>query len=97
MKTIEEIKAIIEQNREDLRVQYGVKQLGIFGSYVKGKQRPDSDLDMLIEFDRPIGFIRFMRLENVLSELSGIRVELVTKNALKPHIGQRILQEVVYV
>lgn len=97
MKTIEEIKEIIEQNREDLRVQYGVKQLGIFGSYVKGKQRPDSDLDMLIEFERPIGFVRFMRLEKILSELSGIRVELVTKNALKPHIGQRILQEVIYV
>ena len=97
MKTIDDIKKIIELNRKDLNAQYGVKEIGIFGSYVTGKQRPDSDLDMLVEFDRPIGFVRFMRLENLLSSLSGVKVELVTRNALKPHIGKRILQEVIYV
>lgn len=97
MKTINEIKALIENNREDLRSQYGVKEIGIFGSFAKGMQNADSDLDILIEFEKPIGFIRFMRLEKMLSELFRIRVELVTKKALKPYIGQRILSEVVYV
>ena len=55
------------------------------------------DIDILVEFDRPIGFVRFMRLEKRLAELVGMPVDLVTKKALKPHIGKRILQEVRYV
>jgi len=51
----------------------------------------------LIEFERPVGFVKFLRLENRLSELLGVRVEMVTKKALKPFIGKRILQEVIYV
>jgi uncharacterized protein len=97
MKTFDEIKELIGQSREDLRLQYGVKEIGIFGSFVKGTQKVGSDLDILIEFEKPIGFVRFMRLESRLSELFEVRVELVTKNALKPHIGRRILQEVIYV
>jgi hypothetical protein len=97
MKTIEEIKGLIKKNKESLRLQYGVKKIGIFGSFAKGTQKIGSDLDILIEFEKPVGFVRFMRLESKLSELSGMKVELVTKNALKPHIGQHILQEVVYV
>jgi len=97
MKTLEEIKELIEQNKETLRLQYGVKKIGIFGSFAKGNQKIGSDLDILIEFEKPVGFVRFMRLESKLSELSGMKVELVTKNALKPHIGQNILQEVIYV
>ena len=56
-----------------------------------------SDIDILIELEKPISFVRFMKLENALSELLGVRVELVTKKALKPNIGKRILQEVQYV
>jgi len=97
MKTIEEIKGLIKKNKESLRLQYGVKKIGIFGSFAKGTQKIGSDLDILIEFEKPVGFVRFMRLESKLSELSGMKVELVTKNALKPHIGQHILQEVIYV
>lgn len=97
MKTLEEIKRLIKQNEESLRLQYGVKKIGIFGSFVKGAQKIGSDLDILIEFEKPVGFVKFMRLENKLSELAGVKVELVTKNALKPHIGQHILQEVIYV
>ena len=57
----------------------------------------DSDIDILVEFERPVGFVRFMRLEKRLAELLGMPVDLVTKKALKPHIGKRILQEVRYV
>ncbi|OGW48530.1 MAG: nucleotidyltransferase [Nitrospirae bacterium RBG_19FT_COMBO_42_15] len=97
MKTLEEINNMLKKYKEELKEKYGVKEIGIFGSYVRGEQDEESDLDILVEFERPIGFIRFMKLENSLSELLGVRVELVTKKALKPYIGQQILQEVVYV
>ena len=97
MKTLEEIKEVLQKHREEFREQYGLKEIGIFGSYVKGEQKESSDIDMLIELEKPIGFVRFMRLENALSQLLGVRVEMVTRKALKPHIGKRILQEVKYV
>lgn len=97
MKTFEEIKKVLQKQKEEFREQYGLKEIGIFGSYVKGEQKEKSDIDMLIELEKPIGFVRFMRLENALSQLLGVRVEMVTRKALKPHIGKRILQEVKYV
>ena len=97
MKTFEEIKKVLQKHREEFREQYGLKEIGIFGSYVKGEQKEKSDIDMLIELEKPIGFVRFMKLENALSQLLGVRVEMVTRKALKSHIGKRILQEVKYV
>jgi uncharacterized protein len=97
MKTFEEIKDLLQSHKEKYREQYGLKEIGIFGSYVRGEQGAESDLDILIELEKPIGFVRFIRFENALSQLLGIRVEIVTKKALKPHIGKRILEEVRYV
>jgi predicted nucleotidyltransferase len=97
MKTFEEIKEIIQRHKEELRKEYGVTVIGIFGSYVRGEQGDQSDLDILIELERPMGFVRFIKLENLFTRLIGIKVDLVTKKALKPYIGQRILQEVQYV
>ena len=97
MKTLEEIRNLLLRHKEQLRKEYGVKEIGIFGSYIRGEQDKSSDLDILIEFEKPIGFVKFLKLENSLSALIGIKVELVTKKALKPYIGQRILQEVRYV
>jgi predicted nucleotidyltransferase len=80
----------------DLRVRYGVRSLGVFGSYVRLEQGPDSDLDLLVEFDdRPISLFDFVRLENEVSDALALKVDLVEARALKPHIGQRILAEVV--
>jgi hypothetical protein len=97
VKTFEEIKELIQKHKEEFRKQYGLKEIGIFGSYLRGEQGTESDLDILIELEKPIGFVKFMRLERALSELLEIQVEMVTKKALKPHIGKRILQEVRYV
>ncbi len=69
----------------------------MFGSYVRGEQTPDSDLDLLVEFDhRPLTLLQFIALEYDLSDRLHITVDLVMKTALKPRIGERILQEVVY-
>lgn len=80
----------------ELREQYGVRTLGVFGSYVRGEQRPQSDLDLLVEFDgRPLTLIQVISLEQHLSDLLGAKVDLVEKKILNPAVGRHILQEVV--
>ena len=78
-----------------LRREYAVVSLGLFGSYVRGEQRKGSDLDVLVEFSKVPGMLRFLDLERDLSHLLGISVDLVQKEALKPSIGKRILDEVL--
>jgi predicted nucleotidyltransferase len=81
MKTLEEIKVILKQHKTELKEKYGVKEIGIFGSYVRGEQKKKSDIDILVEFyeDVEIGFLKFIELESYLSELVGRKVDLVTK------------------
>jgi len=97
MITFRNIEEIIRKNRKELEEKYGLKEIGVFGSYVRGDQEVNSDIDLLVEVKRPMGFVKFMRLENYLSLILKEKVDLVTKKALKPHIGRRILQEVRYV
>jgi uncharacterized protein len=78
-----------------LRREYAVVSLGLFGSYVRGEQRKGSDLDVLAEFSKVPGMLRFLDLERDLSNLLGVSVDLVQKEALKPSIGKRILEEVL--
>ncbi len=95
MITLEEVKNILLQNMEDLEKRFLVKELAIFGSYVRNEQKKESDIDILVEFKEPIGFLKFIELENYLSDLLGVKVDLVTKRALKPIMGKQILQESV--
>jgi predicted nucleotidyltransferase len=97
MNSFNHILRLLAENKEQLRSEFGVIGIGIFGSVVRGNQGSGSDIDILVEFERPVGFVQFMRLEKRLADLVGMPVDLVTKNALKPHIGKRILQEVRYV
>ena len=80
-----------------LREKFKVKEIGIFGSYVRGEAKETSDVDILVEFDETPSLFEFIELETYLSELLGVKVDLVMKRALKPHIKQHILREVVYV
>ncbi len=95
MKTLEEIKEILKKQKPLLEEEYGVSEIGIFGSYVRGEQRKKSDLDILVEFDKPISLLKFVGLEIYLSEVLGMKVDLVMKGSLKPRIGRHILKEVV--
>jgi predicted nucleotidyltransferase len=97
MKNFEEIKEIIQKHKGEFKEHYGLKEIGVFGSYVRGEQNEKSDIDILVELEKPMGFVKFFKLENALSQLLGAPVEMVTKKALKPYIGKRILQEVRYV
>jgi len=95
--SIEKIKKILLLHKQYLSDTYGVREIGIFGSYARKENTKSSDIDILVELEKPMGFFKFIRLEREVSELLGVKVDLVTKNALKPHIGQRILAEVIYV
>jgi predicted nucleotidyltransferase len=97
MLKIETIKEIIEKHKQEIFEKYYISEIGIFGSYTRGEQETDSDIDILVSFNKPIGFIKFMRLEFYLSELLGKKVDLVTKDSLKTHIGAIILKETQYV
>lgn len=97
MKKIEEIKEILKNHKGELKEKFGVKEIGIFGSYVKEKQKDKSDIDILVEFDSPVDFFTFLELEEFLTKILGIKVDLVMKKALKPEIGKYILKEVLYV
>jgi predicted nucleotidyltransferase len=97
LKTFEEIKRILELHKEEIKGKYRVKEIGIFGSYLREEQKELSDVDILIEFESPIGLLEFVGLQNYLSDLIEVKVDLVMKRGLKPRIGERILKEVVYV
>ncbi len=77
--------------------QYKVQELGVFGSYVRQEQRDESDLDILVTFLSAPSLLKFIELENYLSDVLGIKVDLVMKDALKPAIGKHILEEVMRV
>jgi predicted nucleotidyltransferase len=81
--------------KPDLESRYQVVDLAVFGSYTKQSHRGESDLDILVSFREPPSLLRFIRLENELSDRLGVKVDLVMREALKPRIGRRILKEIV--
>lgn len=96
MKTLEEIQQWLVQNKPLLQERYSVRELGVFGSYVRQEQTEASDVDVLVEFSEIPSLLRFVSLENYLTDNLGVKVDLVHKAGLKPRLGERILAEVVY-
>lgn len=76
-------------------MRFHVRSLGVFGSYVRHEANTNSDLDILVEFETPPTLFEFVRLQEYLSQVLGLPVDLVMKSALKPNIGREILAEVV--
>jgi predicted nucleotidyltransferase len=97
MKSLDELKRILSEHRPEIKKKFKVQSIGIFGSYVRGKSKKRSDVDVLVEFSEPIGIFVFLDLEEYLQGLFGLKVDLVSKKALKPKIGENILNEVVYI
>ncbi len=94
--TKQDVLALLHDNRVRLR-SFGVRRLGLFGSFVRGEQREDSDIDFLVEFEPgQKTFDHFMNLAVLLEDLLHRRVELVTTDALSPYIGPHIMDEVEY-
>ena len=96
MKTFEEIQEILSQSKPIVQEKYKVKEMGIFGSYVRGEQNEASDVDVLIDFEQAQSLLKFIELENYLSDTLRVKVDLVMKRVLKPRIGKNILAEVIY-
>jgi uncharacterized protein len=92
---LDSIRRTLRQHLPDLARNYLVKSLGIFGSYVRSEQDEESDLDLLVTFHEAPGLLAYIELESYLSNLLGVKVDLVMESAWKPRIGKRILAEVV--
>ena len=95
MSEIKRIKSEIEKSMPILKDRYKVKTIGIFGSYVQDKQKKKSDVDILVEFEEVPGLLTFLEIENFLSDILNIKVDLVMKDALKPVIGKHILKKII--
>lgn len=97
MKTLQQVQAELYRHKREITTTFHVREIGIFGSYVRGEQDEMSDVDILVDYVEAPGLFEFIRLKNYLSELLGVNVDLVMKTALKPAIGNNILHEVVSV
>ncbi len=96
METKNQIINKLRELKPILFSEYSVKEIGIFGSYANETNTEESDIDILVEFDKPIGW-KFFSLELYLEKIFGKKVDLVTKNALKDQIKSHILNQLVYI
>jgi uncharacterized protein len=94
-ESIQHYQRLLREQLPFLAARYRVASLGLFGSYLHGTQRPDSDLDVLVTFHETPSLLQLIELENYLSDVLGVKVDLVLRDSLKPHIGERVLREVV--
>ena len=93
--TIEEIRQVLADYLPELEKEYHLEFLKIFGSRLREDNRPESNIDILVSFSSTPSLLEFVRLKNHLSEILGLEVDLVMRNALKPHIGRKIIDEAV--
>ncbi|HJP94694.1 MAG TPA: nucleotidyltransferase family protein [Pyrinomonadaceae bacterium] len=100
MLTRDRIIQLLQREREHLAAEFGVSKIGLFGSYAKGQANDTSDIDLLVEFERPIGF-QFLDLVDYLEALLGSKVEVLTpagiQNIRVKHVAKSISETVVYV
>jgi len=97
MKRVKEIEEILSRHKEALRERFKVKEIGIFGSYVRRGEEKESDLDILVEFEEVPGLFKFIELEDYLSDILEIKVDLVRKKALREELRDNILKETIYI
>ena len=88
---------ILKEHRQEIQKNFGVKSLRIFGSTVRGENKPESDIDILVEFNGPATFDDYMGLKIFLEDILGKQIDLVTEKALKPRLRPYIEKEAIYV
>jgi predicted nucleotidyltransferase len=89
---------LLQQNKQEILGRFGVDRIGIFGSYVRGEEKPGSDVDILVEFrEGEETFAHYIDLKFFLEDLFGLRVDLVIKDAIKPRLREPILTEVIFI
>ncbi len=97
IKNVEEVKAILKEHKAEVAKKYRVREIGIFGSFVRGEQKRRSDVDILVTFSGMPDVFLYMELEDYLGKLLRKKVDLVRKEAIRPELRKRILKEAVYV
>jgi predicted nucleotidyltransferase len=97
MKKLSAIKKIIRDQKDLLRDRYKINKIGVFGSYARGDTHSGSDVDVIVEFSEPISLIRLVSLENYLSGIVGVKVDVVPKEDIRRELKDTILKEAVYV
>ncbi len=93
MKSLNEIKNILNANKVKLKEKYYISEIGIFGSYVRGEETPKSDVDILVEFEKPVSLLTVSSLENSLSDLLCVKVDVVRKRSVRKELKENILNE----
>jgi predicted nucleotidyltransferase len=91
----QDILAALRRALPELKRRWPIRSLAILGSVARGDARPDSDLDVLVEFGLPVGLTDFLALEHEIEVLVGRRVDLVSRPALKPYMGRNVLREAI--
>ena len=97
MDLMERITERIRSHKGVLAERFHVSDIGVFGSCVRGEEQEGSDIDIVVEFSRPIGLFHFIRLERYLADILDTEVDLVPREGIKPSLKETILNEVVYV
>jgi uncharacterized protein len=95
--TLYNIKSNLYALKPELHKRFGVSEVGVFGSWVRGEQRAESDIDVLVDFDREVNLIEILELQWFLEEAFGRKVDVAPRDSLREYIGRSILKEVQYV
>lgn len=93
----DDILQVLKQKNAEIAKEFGVKSLSLFGSVARNDARPNSDVDLLVEFDRPVGYFGLFALQDYLEKLLGCSVDLGTPDSLKPYMRERIQGELIRV
>ncbi|MEK7079619.1 MAG: nucleotidyltransferase family protein [Patescibacteria group bacterium] len=96
MSKLEDLRETIKRHRQELEQKYKIKTIAIFGSYARGEETEESDVDILVEFDEPVGLL-FVHLADYLEEILGLKVDLLTPDAIKPNRKKYIMEDLTYV
>lgn len=96
VKTLEEVKSVINRHKKELEEKYKVKSIAVFGSYARGEQTENSDVDIMVTFSEPVGF-EFFGLADFLEDILGVRVDLTTPDGIKPNRKEYVMEDLRYV
>jgi uncharacterized protein len=97
MSSREVVLARLQAALSELKQRYPIRSLGLFGSFARGDAGELSDLDILVEFERPVALSRFLALEAELKALTGHDVDLISRQALKPHIERNVMRDLIVI
>ena len=97
MMTREDVLTILRKHKPDLQKRYPLASIELFGSYARNEQTPDSDIDILVEFNQPVGYEFIDLLIEFETIFAGHKVDLLSKNGIKPHYRPYIVEDIIHV